>query len=90
MLKLFAFALLIASASAFWSACSDLPTPETAENVTGATCSRLLNRCVATRGQTLTLDIFFTPRVAHGSLPIAASISHNLLPVPVDVNILNF
>lgn len=91
MLKFFTFILLIASASAFWSRCEDLPDVETADNVTGAGCSRVLNRCIATRGQTLTLEIFFTPLQAHTNLPVAGIISHNLLPVPVPVRyMINF
>ena len=81
MIKFFAFILFIASATAFWSQCDDLEGVETADNVAGATCSRLLNRCIATRGQNLTLEFFFTPQQVHTELLTAGSISHSLLPI---------
>lgn len=77
-------ALLIASVNAFWTACEGgIPN---ASAVSGPTCNQILNRCIATRGNNLTLDITFTPQAAHTRLDSDGEISHNLLPVPVPVS----
>lgn len=87
MFKLFIFLIFIVAAQCqFFSSCNlggDVVTPD---NIVSPACPVGGNRCLVTRGQTLTADALFTPRFAHTELLTSATAHHTLLPGGMNVS----
>lgn len=78
MLKLFAFALLVANVSAFWQSCN-IPGVLTPDHIVSPVCQPGAARCQVTRGQVLEADAFFTPQAVHHRMDATATAHHLLL-----------
>lgn len=81
MLKFIIFSLLIVAGQCqYFSSCnlgSDVVTPD---DIVSDACSPGSNRCIVTRGETLTADAYFTPKFVHEELLTTATAYHFTLP----------